>query len=219
MSCEWHVLLYLGHTVYTWVFLMFDVSEHYCTWTALPWRWKHCDPSECQEILSDTASCRRRADSSPLVIHLISGRGCVREVRWRYQNYGSTSIVSHFKTQPVQSTMDGEQTCNLQKNQQSSAVRMSKRFMQRPKAILPASKGSLVSIFVCVYNGKVFLSSYWLELHRETKYCVKAYVNLICSYVSLMVCSVWGDTFWRFKELWSVRTMERGIRIEHAPSQ
>lgn len=210
MACSfvsWTHCIYLG---------FLDV---WCVWTLL---YLNCFTLKMKALWSFRMSGNTQWHSimsSPLVIHLISGRGCVHEVRWRYQNYGSMSVVSHFNTQPVQSTMDGEQTCNLQKNQQSSAVRMSKRFMQRPKAIVPASKGSLVSIFVCFYNGKVVLSSYWLELHRETKYCVKAYVNLICSYVSLMVCGVWGDTFWRFKELWSVRTMERGTRIEDAPSQ
>jgi hypothetical protein len=123
---------------------------------------------------NDIASCPRRAESSTLIICLISGSGCICEVRYRYQNYGSRSDVSHFNTQPTQTTMDEEQICNSQKKQQSSAVRVPKRFVQRAKAALPASKGSLVSIFVCFYMEKLFMTSYWLELHTETKCFVKS---------------------------------------------
>jgi len=54
--------------------------------------------------------------------------------------------------QPTQITMDEVRTCNLQKNQQSSTVRVPRRIVQRSKAVLPASKRNLVSIYVCFYS-------------------------------------------------------------------
>jgi stress-induced morphogen len=54
--------------------------------------------------------------------------------------------------------MDEEGTCNLQKNQQSSKVRVSKRFVQRSKAVLPASKRNLQNRKMKVGNDVDVLS-------------------------------------------------------------